>query len=88
MALLSSRMRPIIASVAIGGVGTGLLYTYFVRNVDADSSVPQKVFGKGPAFVSLPLESSEVVNHNTKRLRFRLPNPDDISGLTLTCKWL
>lgn len=42
-------------------------------------------FGGGPAFFSLALESSEQVNHNTKRLRFKLPEADAVSGLSMTC---
>ncbi|KAK6949098.1 hypothetical protein Daesc_009171 [Daldinia eschscholtzii] len=56
-----------------------------MRNVAyADSGAPKKAFGSGPAFLSLELESTEAVNHNTKRLRFKLPTPDTVSGLTLT----
>ncbi|OLN97038.1 NADH-cytochrome b5 reductase 2-like protein 1 [Colletotrichum chlorophyti] len=69
------RLRPatIAATIAAGGVGLGLLSKVLVGTAAADSGAPPKVFGAGPAFVSLPLESSEVVNHNTKRLRFKLP---------------
>ncbi|PHH87984.1 hypothetical protein CDD83_8146 [Cordyceps sp. RAO-2017] len=45
---------------------------------------PASVFAGGPAFVSLPLESSEAVSHDTKRLRFRLPRKDAVSGFWLT----
>lgn len=46
----------------------------------------KKVFGRpGPVFQSLALESSEDVNHNTKRLRFKLPADGDVTGLPLTC---
>lgn len=48
----------------------------------------KKVFGRaGPVFQSLALESSEDVNHNTKRLRFKLPGDADITGLPLTCEF-
>lgn len=48
----------------------------------------KKVFGRpGPVFQSLALQSSEDVNHNTKRLRFKLPGDGDITGLPLTCKF-
>lgn len=42
------------------------------------------LFSGGPVFASLKLESSEVVNHNTKKLRFQLPDQDAASGLPLT----
>lgn len=47
--------------------------------------VLKKVFGSGPAMVSLRLKSSENLNHNAKLLRFEYPNPDAVSGLSLTC---
>lgn len=47
---------------------------------------PPKVFSSGPAMVSLRLKSSEEINHNTKLLRFEFPNPEAVSGLSLTCK--
>ncbi|KAJ5659677.1 hypothetical protein N7507_006128 [Penicillium longicatenatum] len=48
--------------------------------------------GRGPGggvggrmgFSTLRLESSQQVNHNTKRLRFRLPDPNSNAGLGLT----
>ncbi|CAF9906611.1 MAG: NADH-cytochrome b5 reductase [Alectoria fallacina] len=42
---------------------------------------PKKIFNSGFSFQDLRLESSEVVNHNTKRLRFELPDKDAVSGL-------
>ena len=86
MFALSTRLaRPatILAGVAMSGASYA-----FVRNVHADTGAPTKVFGRGPAFVSLQLESSEQVNHNTKLLRFKLPNETDVSDLSLTCKYL
>ncbi|KXX80081.1 NADH-cytochrome b5 reductase 2 [Madurella mycetomatis] len=37
--------------------------------------------GGDQGFVSLKLEEVEIVNHNSKRLRFRLPEDDMVSGL-------
>lgn len=37
--------------------------------------------GGDQGFVSLKLDEVEVVNHNTKRLRFRLPEDDMVSGM-------
>jgi len=50
------------------------------------AAAKQAVFGGGVGFpfMSLPLESAEMVTHDTKRLRFRLPSPDAVSGLPLT----
>ncbi|KAK7404018.1 hypothetical protein QQX98_010189 [Neonectria punicea] len=82
--LRQARPAPIIASLAAGGIGFGIMAKLIMGNASAESNAPPKVFKGGPAFVSLPLESSEDVNHNTKRLRFRLPQADAVSGLTLT----
>ncbi|KAI0879790.1 ferredoxin reductase-like protein [Annulohypoxylon maeteangense] len=83
-ALRSTRLSRGITCVAIAGTGAGLYYTYMRSVVHADSGAPKHVFGSGPAFLSLKLESTETVNHNTKRLRFKLPEPDSVSGLSLT----
>ncbi|CRK42746.1 hypothetical protein BN1723_005395 [Verticillium longisporum] len=63
-----------VAAIAAGGISLGIYSRMMTDSAHADSGSPSKVFGSGPAFVLLPLESSEVVNHNTKRLRFRLPD--------------
>lgn len=43
---------------------------------------PKKAFtGGDQGFLSLKLAEVEIVNHNTKRLRFELPEPDQVSGL-------
>ncbi|KXH34808.1 oxidoreductase NAD-binding domain-containing protein [Colletotrichum salicis] len=80
------RARPttIAATVAAGGIGLAAYSRLFVNSASAESGAPPKVFGAGPAFVSLALESSEDVNHNTKRLRFKLPQREAVSGLSLT----
>lgn len=87
--LLSTRLSRGVTGVAVAsaGAGAGLYYTYMRNVVHADSGAPKRAFGSGPAFLSLELESAEAVNHNTKRLRFKLPEPDTVSGLTLTCKY-
>lgn len=64
------------------------------RPRDEESAVPGRdlrapsigVFtGGDQGWIDLKLESVEIVNHNTKRLRFALPNEDDISGLHVAC---
>ncbi|PWI69153.1 hypothetical protein PCL_01538 [Purpureocillium lilacinum] len=80
-----SRVVAVVGTVAATGVAVGVASRFFGGAVRADSPAsPRKAFGGGPAFLSLPLESSELVNHNTKKLRFRLPEKDAVSGLTLT----
>ncbi|KAJ4179889.1 NADH-cytochrome b5 reductase [Fusarium falciforme] len=45
---------------------------------------PKKAFtGGDQGFLSLKLAEVEIVNHNTKRLRFELPEPDQVSGLSI-----
>lgn len=39
--------------------------------------------GGDQGFVSLLLEDVELINHNTKRFRFKLPEEDMVSGLTV-----
>lgn len=74
--------------MAAGGIGLGILakLTLGTASAESNSNAPRKVFTGRPALISLPLESSESVNHNTKRLRFKLPQEDAVSGLPLTCK--
>ncbi|KAM5354793.1 hypothetical protein ACJ41O_001439 [Fusarium nematophilum] len=73
---------------AAGAVSiTGGMYWY-VQSAAADprraGSEPKKAFrGGDQGFLSLQLADVETVNHNTKRLRFKLPEPDQVSGLTV-----
>lgn len=83
-----TRTRPatIAGTIAAAAVATGITTSFLLKDVRADSPAsPPKVFGGGPAFFSLPLESAEMVNHNTRRLRFRFADSDAVSGLPLTC---
>jgi cytochrome-b5 reductase len=50
------------------------------------ASAAKKAFtGGDQGFQSLLLEKSEIVNHNTKKLTFKLPEPDMESGLPVAC---
>lgn len=58
----------------------------------AESKIPvstgevKKAFtGGDQGFLSLVLEKSEIVNHNTKKLTFKLPEEDQESGLPVAC---
>ncbi|KAK8030046.1 oxidoreductase NAD-binding domain-containing protein, partial [Apiospora rasikravindrae] len=79
------RVRPgyMLGGVAAAGIGLTLLSRNLTSDASAATGAPRKVFSGGPAFLALPLESSEMVNHNTKRLRFKLPEPDSVTGLPL-----
>lgn len=85
-AAIPSRLPTVLGGVALAGIGIGMYSRYMMNVAHADSGAPPKAFGNGPAFLSLKLQSSEVVNHNTKRLRFALPTEEHVSGLPLTCK--
>jgi cytochrome-b5 reductase len=78
-----------VGTLTLLGLSAWAAKSFLIRDVYAESPSPppSKVFS-GVFGPSLRLESSETVNHNTKRLRFAFPNPDAISGLTLTCKLL
>jgi cytochrome-b5 reductase len=82
--LWRSRPQKAILTLALSGVGSWAVTSYFTRNAFADDGEPATVF-PSKLGTSLRLESSESVNHNTKRLRFEFPNPTARSGLTLTC---
>jgi cytochrome-b5 reductase len=80
-------------TLALGAVGSGYFYMRRKHPIaiatdpaaDAGKTLggkPKVAFtGGDQGFVSLLLEKSEMVNHNTKRLTFRLPEDDMESGL-------
>ena len=56
-----------------------------IPGTTASATSPSAAFkGGDQGFIDLKLESVEIINHNTKKLRFALPNPDDVSGLPVT----
>lgn len=67
-----------IGAVAATGVGLAI----YSSTAYADSGELRKLF-TGPVFTSLPLADSETINHNTKRLRFQLPE-GTVSGFPTT----
>lgn len=101
--LLQAHGANIAKGIAVAGVSGVLISKFMMSTADAEAPAGaevkqqqqqqhdggKKVFGRpGPVFQSLALESSEDVNHNTKRLRFKLPADGDVTGLPLTCKFL
>lgn len=69
-------------------------YYYFTQNPGAAQKAEAKVKGALPGgevkkaltggdqgFLSLKLDDVEIVNHNTKKFRFKLPEDDMVSGL-------
>lgn len=82
---LTSRRAAIAAAVGVLGLGAYSVQTYFSRSSIAEADNPPKTFGGRLGFASLPLHSAEIVNHNTKRVVFKLPEKNAQSGLSLTC---
>ncbi|KAF8851665.1 putative NADH-cytochrome B5 reductase [Acephala macrosclerotiorum] len=79
---LPLRSQVISTPLAIGAVlATVGIYSYSRYTTQ---SAPAKVFGRGPAFTSLRLDSVEDLSHDTKRFRFALPSESTVSGLDLT----
>ncbi|KAH6657717.1 hypothetical protein BKA67DRAFT_532910 [Truncatella angustata] len=80
-----------VAGAAVAG-GAGYFFFQTPEGKSAVKKVENKV-ESGPAkkaftggdqgFVSLLLEDVEIVNHNTKKLRFKLPEDDQVSGLAV-----
>lgn len=84
--MASFRLRPVLATTSVAAAAALTLYVAAPRTVHAESPAKKIFPGVGPALLSLPLESSELVSHDTKRLRFKLPDDQGVSGLPLTCK--
>lgn len=54
--------------------------------IPAQTGEVKKAFtGGDQGFLSLVLEKAEIVNHNTKKLTFKLPEEDQESGLPVAC---
>ncbi|KAG6367994.1 hypothetical protein INS49_002194 [Diaporthe citri] len=77
-----------------GGAAAAGGYYYFTQNPGAAQKAEAKVKGALPGgevkkaltggdqgFLSLKLDDVEIVNHNTKKFRFKLPEDDMVSGL-------
>jgi len=86
--LRRQRLATVAGTLTALGLSAWAAKSLLSRDVYAESpsSPPSKVFS-GLLGPTLRLESSETVNHNTKRLRFAFPDSNAVSGLTLTCKF-
>jgi cytochrome-b5 reductase len=78
------------AAVSAGAAFTGISFyntsPSIIRSAYADAPPgPKKVF-PASGFVELQLHSSEMVNHNVKKLKFKLPEEDAVTGLDPICK--
>lgn len=65
-------------AAAVAGIGA---YAWYLRSSKIQSDKP--VFSSF-GFHTLRLDSTELINHNTKKLRFELPDAGKPSGLSLT----
>ncbi|GAB1318725.1 hypothetical protein MFIFM68171_08935 [Madurella fahalii] len=72
----------VAVAAAIAGIGVYALYLR--RSAGAQDAKSGKPVFSSFGFHSLRLHSTELINHNTKRLRFELPDPSQPSGLSLT----
>jgi cytochrome-b5 reductase len=66
-------------AAAVAGIGAYALYLRSSSNTKSDKPIFSS-FG----FHTLRLDSTELINHNTKKLRFELPDASKPSGLSLT----
>lgn len=76
-----SMTTPVAIAAAVAGLGA---YAFYMRRSSGTSSETAKEPFASFGFHQLRLQSSELINHNTKRLRFELPDPNVKSGLSLT----
>lgn len=60
---------------AKGAVGQGK------AKVEEAGTKKYALTGGDQGFISLVLENVEIINHNTKKFRFKLPEEDQVSGL-------
>ena len=75
-------------AIGIGALGGGYLYytsTQPKPTLQAEGPAPKAFQGGDQGFLSLKLESFEDVSHNTKKLRFALPESNQESGLPIAC---
>ena len=79
------RLRPVPTLAAASAAALSIYMAPRMLPTAHAESPTKRIFPSlGPAFFSLTLESTELVNHDTKRLRFKLRD-DGVSGLPLTC---
>jgi cytochrome-b5 reductase len=90
------RLTAVCFVVGVGGSVTYTVYNdYLAPRKPAETAVEevqvkpkdarQTFVGGDQGFIGLKLAEVSDVNHNVKRLRFALPDKDEVSGLTVTC---
>lgn len=78
---LSAMSTQVAVAAAVAGIGA---YALYLRSTATASPPTGKPIFSSFGFRTLKLQSTELVNHNTKRLRFELPDATQLSGLTLS----
>jgi cytochrome-b5 reductase len=88
--LLGGLLQPQRASITTAAVTTATgfvaygLYSYTTKAAGSERGKPATAF-RGIGLTSLRLHSIQALNHQTKLLRFELPEQNSHSGLSLTC---
>lgn len=85
------------AVAGVAAVAGGAGYYYYANVLGQAPALPigqtataeaKKAFtGGDQGFISLKLESVDIINHNTKKMRFSFPEDDMVSGLAACCEW-
>ena len=89
----SLRTSAVIGAAVVGGGATFAGYSRYKNQPSsmfpsayADAPPGQKKIFPASGFVDFTLDRSEMVNHNVKRLRFRLPDEDAVTGMEPICR--
>jgi cytochrome-b5 reductase len=81
-------LAPVYLTVGLAGLGVGL---YRYQSSAATAETPKersKVFtGGDQGWVGLKLANTEILSHNTKRLRFEFEDKEAVSGLHVACEF-
>ena len=86
------RVSSVVAAAVVGGGAAFAGFSFYknspsiIRSAHADAPPGQKKIFPASGFVDFQLHSSEMVNHNVKKLKFRLPDEDAVTGITPICK--
>jgi cytochrome-b5 reductase len=92
LARRSLKASSVLGTAVVGGGAAYAGYSLYknsptsiIRSVYADAPPgPKKIF-PASGFIDFKLESSEMVNHNVKKMRFALPDKDTVTGMQPIC---
>jgi hypothetical protein len=88
--LLASVSPATLGLAAAAGAG---VVAFDMSKSSSEPATLQKNLGQKPVFpamgfVSLTLEEARMINHDTRELKFKLPDNEATSGLSPVCKLL